>query len=147
MCKVGVCCLFFSAVTFHVYWSAKEIKANASKAKKRLKYLTLICKDIHICGEKEWFTSLSTELIRHDNKSVLMSDHVRKAWKHKPALNLTAVNQNDLIRLNFLELPPNHPNPTVATNIHLQRLCSFMTMLLLNIVLLTRVARLYSIDS
>ena len=76
-----------------------------------------------------------------------MSEQVRKAWKHKPALNLTAVNQNDLIRLNFLELPPNHPNPTVTTNIHLQRLCSFMTMLLLNIVLLTRVARLYSIDS
>ena len=55
-----------------------------------------------------------------------MSEQVRKAWKHKPALNLTAVNQNDLIRLNFLELPPNHPNPAVTTNIHLQRSCSFI---------------------
>ena len=51
LCKVGVFCLFFSAVTFDVYWSVKEIKANASKAKKRLKYLTVICKDIHICGK------------------------------------------------------------------------------------------------
>ena len=55
-----------------------------------------------------------------------MSDQVRKAWKHRPALNLTAVNQNDLIRLDFLVLPPKHPNPTVTTNIHLRRSCSFI---------------------
>ena len=44
---------FHAAVTFHVYWSVKEIKANASKAKKRLKYLTVICKE----GMVYWFVN------------------------------------------------------------------------------------------